>query len=197
MIAYQGVVLLLTAALTAFITVLIAEFGDKSQLVCLAMASRYPPLQVLAGAIAALALVVGLGVWVGGFLYAYLPHTILALLAGLAFITIGIYSYLRREEMAKECSGRDGFFQTMAMIFIAEFGDKTQLAVLLLVANFGYPLAVFGGAMLAMLLNQLVAVYLGSQFFSRLNSRHLKVGSALLFIIIGLGMIILEAGKAF
>lgn len=158
------------------------------------MASRYPPLQVLAGAMSAMTVLVGLAVWVGGFLYTYIPHGIISVLAGLVFIALGIYSYLRREGEKANCSGRDGFFQTMLLIFIAEFGDKTQLAVLLLVATFGFPVAVFGGAMAAMLINQLLAVYLGSQFLSRINPRHLKIGSALLFIVIGLAMIIFEAG---
>jgi Ca2+/H+ antiporter, TMEM165/GDT1 family len=157
------------------------------------MASRYPPLQVLAGAMAAMTVLVGLAVWVGGFLYTYVPHSIIAILAGLVFIALGIYNYLRRETGAADCRGRDGFFQTMLMIFIAEFGDKTQLAVLLLVASFGFPVAVFVGAMAAMLINQLLAVYFGSRFLSRLNPRYLKIGSALLFIMIGLVMIIVEA----
>ena len=53
-----------TAAATAFLSVFIAEFGDKTQLVSLTLASRYPPLQVLAGAMLALALVLGLAVLV-------------------------------------------------------------------------------------------------------------------------------------
>lgn len=183
------------AAVAAFITIFIAELGDKTQLVSMAMACRYPPLQVLAGAMIALAVVLGLAVGVGGFLAAAVPHTLIAVISGLVFIAIGIFSYLRRDDREKECTGRDGFLQTMIMVFVAEFGDKTQLAALFLAASLGYPLAVFGGAMAAMLLNHLLAVYFGSRFISRVNPRYLKIGTALLFISIGLVMIIIEAGS--
>ncbi len=186
---------MLAAAAAAFITIFIAEFGDKTQLVSMAMACRYPPLQVLAGAMIALAVVLGLAVGVGAFLAAAVPHTLVAVISGLVFIAIGIFSYLRRGDQEKECTGRDGFLQTMFMVFVAEFGDKTQLAALFLAASLGYPLAVFGGAMAAMLFNHILAVYLGSRFISRIKPRYLKIGTAFLFISIGLIMIIVEAGS--
>lgn len=188
------VVFLIAAALTAFVTIFVAEFGDKTQLVSLTMACRYPPLQVLAGAMTALALVLGLAVGVGGLLAAAVPHSLIALISGLVFIVIGIFSFLRRKRPQQECSGRAGFLQTMIMVFIAEFGDKTQLAAMLLAAGFGYPLAVFGGAMAAMLLNHLLAIYLGSRFISRLDPVLLASAAAVLFVIIGLVMIVAEAG---
>lgn len=185
------------AALAAFVTVFVAEFGDKTQLVSLSMACRYPPLQVLAGAMAALAVVIGLAVAVGGFLSAYLPHTLIAIISGLVFIVMGILSYRRQDKPDEECSGRDGFIQTMVMVFVAEFGDKTQLAAMFLAAGLGYPIAVFGGAMLAMFFNHLIAVYIGSRFISRLDPRHLRIGTAALFCLVGLVMILWEALPAF
>ena len=187
---------MIAAAVAAFITIFVAEFGDKTQLVSMAMACRYPPLQVLAGAMTALAVVIGLAVVVGGFMATAIPHSLVAVVSGLVFIAIGIFSYLRKDDSDKVCNDRDGFVQTMFMVFIAEFGDKTQLAALFLTASLGYPLAVFGGAMVAMLLNHLLAVYLGSRFISRINPRFVKIGTAVLFIAIGLIMIIIEAGTA-
>ncbi|MDW7729245.1 MAG: TMEM165/GDT1 family protein [Bacillota bacterium] len=181
------------AALAAFITIFVAEFGDKTQLVSMCMACRYPPLQVLAGAMAALAVVIGLAVLVGGFLSAYIPHTLVAVLSGIVFIVIGIFSYFKKEDNTEECNSRDGFFQTMALVFVAEFGDKTQVAAMFLTASLGYPLAVFAGAMAAMFCNHLIAVYLGSRFISKIDARYLKIGTAVLFIVIGLLIIILEA----
>jgi len=69
---------MLAAALAAFVTVFVAELGDKTQLVTLTMACRYPPRQVLAGAMVALAAVIGLAVAVGGFLAAQLPQSLIA-----------------------------------------------------------------------------------------------------------------------
>ncbi len=181
------------AALAAFITVFVAEFGDKTQLVSLSMACRYPPLQVLAGAMVALALVIGMAVTAGGFIAAYLPHALIAVISGLIFIVMGILSYRRPDQPREDCSSRDGFIRTMAMVFVAEFGDKTQLAAVFLAAGFGYPVAVFGGAMLAMFFNHLIAVYIGSRLISRIDPRWLRIGTAALFCLVGLVMIFWEA----
>ncbi len=183
---------MLAAALAAFVTVFVAEFGDKTQLVSLTMACRYPPLQVLAGAMAALAVVIGLAVAVGGFLAAQLPHSLIALISGLVFIIMGILNYHRKDGSSEECDRRDGFIQTMVMVFVAEFGDKTQLAAMFLAAGFGYPIAVFVGAMLAMLLNHLIAVYLGSRFISKLKPSYLRIGTTALFCLVGLTIILWE-----
>ncbi len=180
------------AMAAAFLTIFVAEFGDKTQLVSMCMACRYPPLHVLAGAMVALAAVIGLAVAAGGLMAAYVPHTLVAVISGAVFIIIGISGYLKKEEQVEDCNGRDGFIRTMALVFVAEFGDKTQIAAMFLTAGLGYPWAVFGGAMLAMFCNHLIAVYLGSRFISKIEPRYLKAGTALLFIIIGLIMVLLE-----
>ncbi len=184
---------MLAAALAAFVTVFVAELGDKTQLVTLTMACRYPPRQVLAGAMVALAAVIGLAVAVGGFLAAQLPQSLIALISGLVFIVMGILTLRRKDNAAEACNDRDGFFQTLVMVFVAEFGDKTQLAAMFLAAGLGYPVAVFGGAMLAMFFNHLVAVYIGSRFITRFNPSYLRVGTAALFCLVGLAMILWEA----
>lgn len=181
---------MLAAAATAFITMFVAEMGDKSQLISLTMASCYPPLQVLAGAMVALAVVLGLAVVAGDFIAAAVPYNLVALTAGLVFIVMGVYYYRSSDERPVECRGREGFFQTMLMVLAAEFGDKTQLAAVFLVAGFGYPLAVFGGAMAAIFVNHLLAVYFGSRFLAKIKPRYVRIASSALFIVIGLFMII-------
>ena len=181
------------AAFAAFISVFVAEFGDKTQLVSLSMASRYPPLHVLVGAMSALALVLGLAVGVGGLIAAYIPEAVIAIVSGAFFIIMGLFTLARREESGPEQRpGKAGLYQTFILIFLAEMGDKTQLAAMLLSANFGYPLAVFAGAMVAMFLNHLLAIYLGCRYFSRINPKLLKQGTAFLFMAIGLAIIILS-----
>ncbi len=181
------------AALASFISVFVAEFGDKTQLVSLSMASRYPPLQVLAGAMMALALVLGLAVGAGGLIAAYVPDVVIAIASGIFFVIMGLFTLARHEGSDfEQRPGKAGFYQTLLLVFLAEMGDKTQMAAMLLSANFGRPLAVFAGAMAAMLLNHALAIFLGRRFFSRLNPRLLKQGTALLFMAIGLAMIIIS-----
>jgi putative Ca2+/H+ antiporter (TMEM165/GDT1 family) len=182
---------LLAAALAAFVSVFIAEFGDKTQLVSLTMATRHPPLQVLGGAMAALALVLGLAVGAGGLIAAHIPAAVIAVVSGAFFIIMGFFALIQREREGAPRSSRTGFYQTMLLVFLAELGDKTQLAALLLAANFGHPLAVFTGAMAAMLLNHTLAIFLGGHFFSRINPRLLRQGTAFLFMAIGMAIMIL------
>ncbi len=179
------------AALAAFVSVFVAEFGDKTQLVSLSMASRYPPMQVLAGAMVALAVVLGLAVGVGGLVAAYIPDVVIAIVSGVFFIIMGLFTLARREDNEPEQRpGKAGFYQTLVLVFLAEMGDKTQMAAMLLSANFGRPLEVFAGAMVAMFLNHALAIFLGRRYFSRINPKLLKQGTAFLFMIIGLAIII-------
>jgi len=75
--------------------------------------------------------------------------------------------------------------QTFIMVFLAELGDKTQLAAIALTAAYGSPLAVFLGAMGGQLINHGAAAYLGSRFLSRLPGRTVQLASGILFIVFG------------
>jgi len=181
---------LLAAAAAAFAAVFVAELGDKTQLISLAMACRYPPLQVLAGAMVALAAALGLAAAAGSIMAAAFPHSLVSMISGLFFVAVGVYNFLRCDVAEKKHLVKGGFIQTLMLVFVAEFGDKTQLATLFLAASLGYPAAVFAGAMAAMFLNHLLVIYIGSRFLVHLNPRLLKIGTGFLFVIIGLIIII-------
>jgi len=80
------------------------------------------------------------------------------------------------------------FLTTMGTIFLAEMGDKTQLAAILLTSKTGRPLAVFGGAVLALSLVTLIGVALGEGLISVIPQAVLKKGAAIAFILVGLWM---------
>ncbi len=183
---------MIAAAVAAFLAVFVAEFGDKTQLITMTMACRYPAPQVLSGALIAMGAVMGLAVIAGSFIYKYIPHNLVSVIAGLIFILIGLYYGFRREKKEDPVNCRGGLLPTMCLVFLAEFGDKSQLATMMLAAGTGYPVAVFAGAMAAILCNHLLAVFLGSRIVSRLKPLYLKAGTALLFIIIGLAMVVME-----
>lgn len=184
---------MIAVMLAAFISIFVAEFGDKTQLVSLSMACRYPPLQVLAGAMVALFLVMALAVGAGGFMAAYIPQPVIILVSGIFFVIMGLFTLLSKEQSKELCSkGKAGFYQTLGAVFLAEMGDKTQIAAMLLTASLGRPAAVLAGAMLAMFVNHALAIFLGARFFSRINPRYLKTGTSMLFITIGLLIIFLR-----
>ncbi|MBT9140342.1 MAG: hypothetical protein DDT30_00918 [Dehalococcoidia bacterium] len=175
----------------AFLTVLLAEMGDKTQLVTLAMATLFPPRQVLFGALAALAVITGIAVVLGEFLATYLPVETTLLGSGIFFFLAGLYLYFKQESQEEKIiPPKHGVaVQTFALVFLAELGDKTQLASIALTAAYHAPVAVFFGAMAGQLVNHSAAAYLGSRFLTRLPANTIKVTSALLFIIFGVAFI--------
>jgi len=80
------------------------------------------------------------------------------------------------------------FLTTFGTIFLAELGDKTQLATILMTSKTGHPLTVFVGAVLALSLVTLIGVWVGEGLISILPQNILKKGAALAFILIGLVM---------
>lgn len=177
----------MTVFFIAFLAVLLAEMGDKTQLVTLTLSTRFPPRQVLAGALGALAAITGLAVVLGDFLANLLPERTTLLASGLFFIAVGAWVLLKKEAPDGEVGTprRGVALQTFLMVFFAELGDKTQLTAIALTAAYGRPAAVFLGAMTGQLINHGAAAYLGSRYLSRLPARTIKVASALLFIVFG------------
>ena len=172
----------------AFLAVLLAEIGDKTQLVTLAMATRFPPRQVLVGALGALAVITGIAVVLGEFLAIYLPVQATLIGSGIFFLLAGLYLYFKQDSPeGKIVAPKHGVAaQTFALVFLAELGDKTQLASIALTAAYHAPVAVFFGAMAGQLVNHGAAAYLGSRFLARLPAGTIKLASALLFIAFGL-----------
>jgi putative Ca2+/H+ antiporter (TMEM165/GDT1 family) len=80
------------------------------------------------------------------------------------------------------------FFTTLGTIFLAELGDKTQLAAILMTSKTGRPLSVFGGAVMALALVTLIGVLVGEGLISVIPQHILKKAAALAFIIIGVWM---------
>lgn len=140
-------------AATSFALIAAAEIGDKSQLVCMTLASRHRAMPVLLGAIAAFAFLNTLAVVFGIAIASWLPEYIVATIVAFLFAAFGIHS-LRVEtedenEEVKEKSGHGIFFTTFLLITVAEFGDKTQLAVVAL-SSTAAPIAVWFGSTAAL-----------------------------------------------
>ncbi|HEY8035686.1 MAG TPA: TMEM165/GDT1 family protein [Methylobacter sp.] len=140
-------------AITSFVLIAAAEIGDKSQLVCMTLASRHRAMPVLLGAIAAFAFLNTLAVVFGVAIASWLPEYIVATIVAVLFAAFGIHSL--RVEMEdegneiKEKSGHGIFFTTFLLITMAEFGDKTQLAVVGL-SSTAAPIAVWFGSTAAL-----------------------------------------------
>lgn len=179
---------LITAASLSFGVVALAEIGDKSQLVCMALASRNRPRPILFGAVAAFMLLNLIAVTVGSAFALWLPNQVVIGVAAVMFAIFGIQTLMSKDEEEEECkaqSSRNIFFTTFTMILIAEFGDKTQLAVAGLSTSES-PFGVWVGATIALILTSAIGIYAGKRWLSKLNTQLLNKisGSFFLFLAI-------------
>jgi len=171
------------AAATTFGLIFLAEIGDKSQLVCMALATRHHHRPVLAGAIAAFVVLNILAVVFGAGLAHWVPERILAAVVAILFAVFGVLS-LRAEELdetekIKEQSGHGVFATTFLMLFLAEMGDKTQLAVAGMAGTFP-PVPVWIGATLALGTTSARGIVVGRKLLRRIPLRRLHRVSGVL-----------------
>jgi putative Ca2+/H+ antiporter (TMEM165/GDT1 family) len=188
------------AILVAFGTIFVAELGDKSQFVALGMAARGRALAVLAGITVAVAVLQALAVGVGAGLSTALPERAVQIGSGLLFAVVGLYTLLRREPDDDEDDAGDGnddsrssFDNRSAMavavtagaaFFLAEFGDKTQLATLALASANG-ALPTWLGATLGQVAADILAIIVGARLGSRLPTQTIRKLSGVLFVLVG------------
>ena len=173
--------------------ILVLELGDKTQLATISLATRRPWPAVLAGAVTGLVAVTAIGAAVGGLLSTTLGGWLPALKigGGLLFITFGVWSYLRPdEEEAPEEDPRGPFFAAFALNFVAELGDKTQLAVIVLAATSAAPVSVFAGASLGLAGIAVTSVLIGRTLARVLQARWLRLASTALFVAAGIFLLV-------
>jgi len=196
----------ISVVLSAFTLLFLAEMGDKTQLVAMTLAHRYRVAPVIAGVFAAFAVLNLLAVWVGQVLFLYVPQRAVLFAAGALFLVFAFRSWRdaahgEEEEADGEAHG-DGraFASSFALIFLAELGDKTQLALIALVAATGTPWAVFVGGTLALWAVSLIGIALGATLLRRMPRAWMHRAAAALFLVFGLlavGRAALGAGDAF
>ena len=181
----------LTAAVTSYVAVLPAELPDKTILACLILSSRYRPIYVFTGAAAAFAVQVVLAVAVGGAL-SLLPHRwVYAATAG-AFLVGAVLLWRHRGEEEDDEVGRDGVRESFwpvagtsfAVVFLAEFGDLTQITTVSLAARFHDPLSVGLGATLALWTAAALSVLVGWRLLKLIRVSWLTKGAAIIMLVL-------------
>jgi len=177
----------LSSAGATFLLIALAEFGDKSQLVCMTLAARHRGLPVVLGAVTAFAILNLLAVLFGAAVAAWLPDWLITLTVAVLFAAFGVSALryqegIEHEEVAEK-PGHGIFATTFLMIFLAEFGDKTQIAV----AGMGSTTdtaAVWLGATLALTFTSALAVIAGRKFLHRLPLAWIHRISGVFFLLL-------------
>jgi putative Ca2+/H+ antiporter (TMEM165/GDT1 family) len=186
----------ISTSLSTFTLIALAEIGDKSQLVCMTLAARHRHWPVILGATTAFLVLNTLAVLFGAGVAAWIPERVTAGLVALLFGAFGIHALSKQdddesEELA-ERSGHGIFLTTLLLIFVAEFGDKTQIAVAALAGSFD-PLPVWLGATTALIMVSVLGVWAGRTVLQRLPLLWLQRISGGVFLLFAL----LAAWRAF
>lgn len=179
----------LSAAGTTFLLVAFAEIGDKSQLVCMSLAARHRGLPVVIGATAAFAVLNLLAVLFGAAVAAWLPEWLVTLAVAALFAGFGIsalrYSEDDEDNEVEEKPGHGIVATTFLLIFLAEFGDKTQIAVAGL-GSTSEPSAVWAGATVALALTSILGVLAGRKLLNRLPLKWIHRISGIFFLLLAI-----------
>jgi putative Ca2+/H+ antiporter (TMEM165/GDT1 family) len=174
-------------ASTSFLLIAAAEIGDKSQLVCMTLAARHRAMPVLFGAIASFALLNSLAVIFGAAIASWFPDYIVSATVAVLFAVFGVHSLRINEEDEDEevieKSSHSLFFSTFLLITVAEFGDKTQLAVVAL-SSAALPIAVWIGATSALILTSTLGVIAGRTVLQKCPLTLLHKISGLIFLVL-------------
>jgi putative Ca2+/H+ antiporter (TMEM165/GDT1 family) len=176
------------AAATSFALIVTAEIGDKSQLVCMTLASRHKAWPVLLGAGAAFALLNTLAVVFGAAIASWLPEYIVAAAVAFLFGAFGIHALRMNgdeDEEIREKSGHGIFFTTFLLITVAEFGDKTQLAVVAL-SSTAMPAAVWIGSTAALITTSALGVLAGRTILQKFPLALLHRISGAIFLVLSI-----------
>lgn len=173
--------------LTAFILIAVAELGDKTQLLTLVLNSRYGPRKVLQGSLMAILLLQLLAVAGGRILRSAFPEELIQLFVGILFIGFAVWMISNWHKKTEEVRGKavNPLAAVFVSFFLAELGDKTQLATAALAARQGEQLKTWLGASLGMFLITVLTVVLGSRLLHLLPEKTVHLIAALLFAAFG------------
>ena len=169
-------------------TVALAEIGDKTQLLALLLAARFRrPWPIVAGILVATLLNHALAGWLGALAAQWLTPGVLRWIVAGSFIAIALWT-LKPDTMDEDTRlpARGAFVATTIAFFIAEIGDKTQVATIVLAAQYSPLWQVVAGTTLGMAVANVPVVLLGARFAAKLPLKAARYAAAALFAGLGL-----------
>ena len=180
--------------------VALAEIGDKTQLLAFILAARFKkPLPIVAGILVATLVNHGLAGALGAWITSVASPEILRWVLGLSFIGMAVWTLIpdKIEDEETRAAQRLGVFgATLITFFLAEMGDKTQLATVALAAHYGAPLVVVIGTTLGMLIADVPAVLVGNRFAAKIPLKIVHSIAAAIFAAMGV-LALLKVEKLF
>ena len=180
--------------------VALAEVGDKTQLLAFLLAARFKkPLPIIAGILVATLINHGLAGALGAWITQSVSPQLLRWVLGVSFIGMAIWTLIpdEIEEEETQIAQRFGVFgATLITFFLAEMGDKTQVATVAMAAHYANPLWVVMGTTLGMLIADVPAVFVGDKLANKIPMRLVHMVAAAMFAVLGVATL-LGAGAGF
>lgn len=173
--------------------VALAEMGDKTQLLAFLLASRYKkPLPIILGIFVATIFNHTLAGLAGSWLAEFFSPDVLRWVLALSFVAMAIW-ILIPDKMDDDGIPQNKFMEkwgafgiTFITFFLAEMGDKTQIATVALAVSYGTPFIIVAGTTLGMLIADVPAVWIGDKLSEKIPVKWVRLISAALFVIIGI-----------
>lgn len=168
--------------------VFISEMGDKTQLLSLVLVARYKrPWVILLGVLVATLANHALAAGTGEFVATFISPSTLRWVLGAVFLFFALWILVPdKEGEIQSASGLGVFLTTVVSFFIAEMGDKTQLATVALGAKYSNVFLVTVGSTLGMLGANALAIFFGENLLKRIPMRYVRIVASLFFAIFGL-----------
>ena len=174
--------------------VALAEIGDKTQLLAFIMAARFKkPLPIIIGILCATLVNHGLAGAVGAWITSSVSPSVLRWVLGASFIAMAVWTLIpdKIEEEETQVAHRFGVFgATLITFFLAEMGDKTQIATVALAAHYASPLWVVAGTTLGMLIADVPAVFIGDKLANKIPMRLVHSIAAGVFAFLGIATLL-------
>jgi putative Ca2+/H+ antiporter (TMEM165/GDT1 family) len=180
---------MLEALLVSTLVVAVGELGDKTQLLTLVLAARYrKPWPIIAGILVATLANHTVAAWIGQWVRDTVSPDVLRWALALSFFAVAAWA-LKPDQFdeadAPPVSDRSVFAVTVVAFFLAEIGDKTQIATAILAAKFDSLVAVVAGTTLGMLLVDAPTAFIGDAAAARIPFRAVRIVAAALFAGVG------------
>lgn len=178
--------------LTSTVTVALAEIGDKTQLLSLLLAARFSnKLAIVAGILVATILNHAVSAWFGTWLSQFLLGTTGSIILSVSFISMALWLLIpdKEDDDAVKYMQYGAFIVSTILFFLAEIGDKTQVATVALAANYHSVVLVTLGTTLGMLAANVPVVYAGDAIMKRIPLHYTRAVAAGVFALVGVSIL--------
>lgn len=178
--------------MNSFWLVFAGEMGDKTQLLSLMLVAKYKrPWTILAGVLVATLINHGLAAYSGGLISSWIPPQTLRLILALIFFGFALWILIPdKAEELKSTNNANVFTTTVIAFFLAEMGDKTQLATIALGAQYPSTTLVTLGTTLGMLGSNALAIFLGERLLKKIPMQWIRRFASFLFFTFGVFLLL-------